>query len=318
MLVHIFGATDSPCFANFVVKGVARDNKERCNRAASESILKSFYADDLLKSVISTEEAVNLAKEISDVMRRGGFRLTNFISNDKDTMDSIPVAERAKSFQTASFDGDINERTLGVKGNVTKDVFTFDTVKVKEEDVTKRNILKTVASIFDPVGFVAPFLVTGKIFLQELWRLKIDWDDRITKSQYKQWEKWKGELVNLKGVTIPRCHHLSRYLAKDIQLHVFCDASDLAYGAVAYLRFKFELEKPRCSFVISKSRFTPIKTISLPRLELNAAVLGGRLYTMIIKEINLPIQNVLLWTDSTLVLQYLKNQRHRFKVYVAN
>ena len=122
----------------------------------------------------------------------------------------------------------------------------------------------------------------------------------------------------MKGVTIPRCHHPSRYLAKDIQLHVFCDASDLAHGAVAYLRFKFELEKPRCSFVILKSRLIPIKTISLSRLELNAAVLGGRLYTMIIKEINLSIQNVLLWTDSTLVLQYLKNQRHRFKVYVAN
>ena len=147
MLVHIFGAADSPCFTNFAVKCVARDNKERCNRIASESFLKSFYADDLLKSVIATEEAVNLAKEISDVMRRGGFSLTNFISNDKDTMDSIPVAERAKSFQTASFDGNISERTLGVKWNVTKDVFTFDTVKVKKEDVTKRNILKTVASM---------------------------------------------------------------------------------------------------------------------------------------------------------------------------
>ena len=69
---------------------------------------------------------------------------------------------------------------------------------------------------------------------------------------------------------------------------------------------------------MSKNRLAPIKTISLPRLELNAAVLGVRLYVMIIKKINLPIQNVIFWTDSTLVLQYLRNQRHRFKVYVAN
>ena len=235
MLVHIFGATDSPCCANFAVKCVARDNKERCSRVASESMLKSFYADNLPKSVITTEETVNLAKEIADVMQRGGFKLTEFISNDKDVMNSLPVAERAKSFQNASFNDNINERTLGVKWDVTKDVFTFDTVKVKEEDITKRNILKIVASIFDTVGFVAAFLVTGKIFLQELWRLKVDWDDSITKSQCKQCKRWKGELVNLKWVKIPRCHHPSRYLAKDIQLHVFCDASELAYGAVAYL-----------------------------------------------------------------------------------
>ena len=107
-------------------------------------------------------------------------------------------------------------------------------------------------------------------------------------------------------------------MAKDIQLHVFCAASELAYGALAYLKFGFELEKPHCSFVMSKNRLAPIKTISLPRLELNAAVLGVRLYPMIIKKINLPIQNVIFWTDSTLVLQYLRNQRHRFKVYVAN
>ena len=191
-------------------------------------------------------------------------------------------------------------------------------MKVKEEGVTKRNILKTVASIFDPVRFLAPFLVTGKIFLQELWRLKVDFDDRITKSRCKQWKKWKGELVNLKGVTIPRCYHPSGYLAKDIQLHVFWDASELAYGAVAYVKFEFELEKPPCSLVMSKSRLAPIKTISLLLLELNVAVLGVRLYTMIIKETNLPIQNVLFWIDSALVLQYLRNQRHRFKVYVTN
>ena len=128
---------------------------------------------------------------------------------------------------------------------------------------------------------------TVGIFLQELWRVKVDWNGKITKSQCKQWEKWKGELVNLKGVTIPRCHHPSGYLDKDIQLHVFCGTSELAYGAVAYLKFEFELEKPHCSIVMSKNRLAPIKTIPLPRLELNAAAVGVTLWTMIIKEINL-------------------------------
>ena len=111
--------------------------------------------------------------------------------------------------------------------------------------------------------------------------------------------------MNLKGVKIPRCHHPSGYLAKGIQLHVFCDALELAHDAVAYVKFEFELEKPHCYFSMSKSILAPIKTILLPLLELNAAVLGVRLYTMISKEVSFPIQNVLFWTDSTLVLQYL-------------
>ena len=92
-----------------ILQCVAREKKERCSRVANESVLKSFYADDLLKSVITTKEAVKLAKEIADVMRRGGSRLTKFISNDKDVMNSILVAERAKSFQTASINDIINE-----------------------------------------------------------------------------------------------------------------------------------------------------------------------------------------------------------------
>ena len=106
-------------------------------------------------------------------MRRGELRLKKFILNNKDVMNSIAVAERTKSFQTASFNENINERTLWVKWNVTKDVVTFDKVKVKEEDVTKRNILKTLASIFDPVGFVAPFLVIAKYFYRSCggWKL---------------------------------------------------------------------------------------------------------------------------------------------------
>ena len=197
-----------------------------------------------------------------------------------------------------------------------KDVFIFDTVKVKEENITKKKIRKAVESIFDLVRFVASFLVSEKIFLQELRRLKVDWDDRITKSQCKQWEKWKGKLV--KGAMIPRCHNPFGYLAKDIQLHVFCDTVESAYSAVVYLKFEFELKKPHCSFVMSKSRLASVKTILLPHLELNAAVLGVRIDTMIIKEINLPIQNLIFCTDSPLVLQYLRNQRHRLKVYVAN
>ena len=99
MLVHIFGAAGLRCCATFAVKCVARDNKEIYSRAASESILQSFYADDLLKLVITAKEAVNVAEEITDVMRRARFRLTKFISNNKNVMNSIPAAEISNHFK---------------------------------------------------------------------------------------------------------------------------------------------------------------------------------------------------------------------------
>ena len=103
----------------------------------------------------------------------------------------------------------------------------------------------------------------------------------------------------------------------DVQLHIFCDASELAYGSVAYLRFTMKEGDHICSFVMSKSRLEPIKKITLPRLELNAAVSGARLSHMLLHELDFPIERVQYWTDSTLALQYVKNSKHRLKVYCA-
>ena len=113
-------------------------------------------------------------------------------------------------------------------------------------------------------------------------------------------------------VKIARVHYPIGYAASDIELHVFCDASEKAYGAVAYLKFQFKKDKPHCSFVMAKNRLIPIKTVSLPRLELNVAVLGIRLYKSINKELDLPIYKTTFWRDSTLVLQYLRNETQRF------
>ena len=138
--------------------------------------------------------------------------------------------------------------------------------------------------------------------------MKIDWDTVLDDHVKIEWKKWLTELNNITKVEIARVHHPTGYKASDIELHIFCDASEKAYGAVAYLKFQFMKDKPHCSFVMAKNRLAPIKTISLPRLELNTAVLGIRLYKSIIKELDLPISQTMFWTDSTLVLQYLRNE----------
>ena len=133
MLVHIFGATDSPCCANFAVKTVARDNLEKYSAVTIETVLRSSYVDDLLNSVTSEQEAVSLIKEMVDLMKAGGFRLTKFISNNENVMKTIPETERAKSLQGTSFNSDIKERTLDVEWDVVKDSFIFESPSLKEK-----------------------------------------------------------------------------------------------------------------------------------------------------------------------------------------
>ena len=176
MLVHIFGATDSPCCANFTVKTVARDNLEKYSAMTIETVLRSFYVDSLLKLFRLEQEAVSLIKEMVDLMKAGVFRSTKFFSNNENVMKTIPEMERAKSLQGASLNNDIKKRTLGMKLDVVKDSFVFESLTFEREEVTKRAILEIVASIFDPLGFVSPFVLTAEIFLQELWRMKLDWD----------------------------------------------------------------------------------------------------------------------------------------------
>ena len=104
----------------------------------------------------------------------------------------------------------------------------------------------------------------------------------------------------------------------EIQLHIFCDASELAFGCVAYLRFSFKTGGHVCSFVMAKSRLAPIKVITLPKLEVDAANCGARLGHLLLHELDLPIQRVQYWSDSTLTLQYINNSSNKLKVFVAN
>lgn len=132
-------------------------------------------------------------KKKTDAIKTVGFRLTEFISNDTDVMNSMWKEKRTDLLQSPSiFNDKINEQTILVKWDVTKKVFTTDTVKTKKKDFTKKNKLKTVVSFFHPAGFVASFVLTRKIFLQELWRLTIHWVDMITEWQCKLDESGKG------------------------------------------------------------------------------------------------------------------------------
>ena len=233
-------------------------------------------------------------------------------------MESLPESERAASVKELVFEKTMVERALGLQWNVVFDQFGFKIV-VKEKSFTRRGILSTVCSIYDPLGFAAPFTFQAKLFLQDLCRKKLDWDDVISEDDQKQWKTWLHDLPQLEKVVINRCLKPAHFgKITSCQIHNFSDALQVGYGAVTYLRLADHQGNVSCSFVMGKARLAPLKSITVPRMELSAAVLATRLDKITREELSLPVDQSFFWTDSTCVLRYIENDTKRFQTFVAN
>ena len=316
MLVHPFGAKDSLTCAIHALNQTARDNVNDFSPLAIETVLKSFYVDDLLKSVHDEEVAIVLANELIELLKRGTFRLTKWVSNSSAVLKSIPPSEVATNMLVELDSGNL-ERPLGALWDVQKDIFTFR-FTAREFVNSKRGVLQVTSSIFDPLGAILPFITDAKILFQELWRLELDWDDELPGDHLKQWKIWIKNAENISCVQIPRCYMSLSNQVSEIQLHVFCDASESAYGTVAYIRYSFKGGGHKCALVMAKSKLAPIKTVMIGRLELCSGLIGVRLSKMILHELDIPIERTFYWLDSTLALQYIQNTNNRYKIFVAN
>ena len=206
MTVHLFGATLSPGCANFALKSTANDYENEFGPAAAKFLRNDFYVHDGLKSVPSVNEPVELVANVKQMCSKGGFRLHKFVSNRKEVIRRIPESDRADGVKALDLDLDSLplERALGVQWCVETDCFQFAIV-LQDKPCTRRGILSTVSSIFDPLGFVAPLLLEGKSILQELCRLDVGWDDPIPEDVKVRWTKWGAELLQLRSISIPRC-----------------------------------------------------------------------------------------------------------------
>ena len=320
MLVHLFGGASSPSCANYALKKTAEDNKEDFDAITVETVKKNFYVDDCLRSVPTDAVAVPLVGQLRELLSKGGFRLTKWISNSKKVIDSVPETERAPAVKNLDFaeNAPLTERALGVQWNVHADTFGFKIVN-KEKPATRRGILSIICSIYDPLGFVSPCILPAKAIQQDLCLKGLGWDDPIPESNRQQWQAWLSDLPKLEQFEIPRCFKPSDFTdVKCCELHHFSDASSQGYGAVSYLRQINANGNVHCSLIMAKSRLAPLKAVTIPRMELSAAVLATRLDRMIKQEVTIPIDSSTFWTDSTCVLRYIENKDKRFQTFVAN
>ena len=320
MQVAIFGARSSPASANFVLQKTITDHADEVDLQpeTTETLHNSFYMDDFLRSERTVTDAKVVRKGVTELLAKGGFRLVKWTSNSREVLESIPREEQAHpelDFYGSQLPA---EGALGVVWDAERDSLSFRFRDI-ETPATKRGVLRNTASIFDPLGIAAPFLIMAKILMQKLWMLQLEWDDDLKGEERLQWEMWLQELPNLRKVCIDRCLLPNGEQTEQKQVHVFCDASTNAFGAVAYLRATSSDRTHHTSFIMSKTRVAPVKQLSIVRLELQAAVLAVRLVDALLREIpSLAQAKVTYWGDSKVVLGYINNESRRFNTFVAN
>ncbi|XP_062713078.1 uncharacterized protein LOC134290086 [Aedes albopictus] len=325
MDVVIFGASCSPCLAQHVKNTNAKDFEETFPEAAA-AIINCTYVDDFLDSRDTVDETVRIVKEVRLIFDKAGFEIRNWQSNSDEVLRRVGVDsnDTARCFSVEK--STVAERVLGMTWDPKDDMFEFETQF--REDLhpllsgsivpTKRQVLRVVMSHFDPIGIVATYTVHGKILIQDVWRSGVSWDDPVTTDVFESWQRWVRLAPHLRQVRIPRCYfpnyHPDSY--DSLELHIFVDASLMAYCAAAYFRISDE-GSPRCALVAAKTKVTPLKPQSVPRNELCAAVIGVRLLRSIQENHSIPVQKRYMWTDSTTVLAWLRADPRKFRQFVA-
>ena len=196
---------------------------------------------------------------------------------------------------------------LGINWNTSTDKLSLAPKQLIPADTTlvmKREILQDSSKIFDPIGLTAPITIRAKLLLQRLWQMQIHWDEPVEKEVAKEWQAIVTDIQKLPNFPIARRYFTTTFTTSHMELHVFADASTKAYGAVAFLCRKQEI-----SFVMAKSRVAPLKALTLPKLELMAALVATRLSNFIIHSLTLQQPSIYLWTDGQIVLHWIQSTK---------
>ncbi|XP_065354596.1 uncharacterized protein LOC135949062 [Calliphora vicina] len=262
---------------------------------------------------------IQLSQNVKHIHAEGGFEMRNWISNSKGVLNALN-SNLSQSNKCISDPDSQYEKVLGLWWLPESDEFTFihkfkDEIFEKSTYPTKRQLLRILMTIFDPLGLLGFLIVEAKIILQDVWRSGTSWDEPIHDNERKAWWQWIQKLKNINKIKIPRCFALVSQSDRN-ELHIFVDASTQAYAALAYIKASVG-DDTCCSLIASKTRVAPLKPISVPRMELMSAILGLRLAKFIQTEISVVIKRRYFWTDSKDVLYWIRSDARKFQQFVA-
>ena len=314
MVGHVMGGVWSSASSTFAIRQAVVDRKS--HPKVVNVINNSLYVDDALHSEEKEEDAELTAHGCYTDLKKNHFNFCKYVSTHPSTLRRIPRELHGDAMRV--IEGDPECKALGLRWNIEKDFFYYVRDKLTDfTDMTMRKLLSQVATLYDPIGLIQPIILIGKLIFQRVTRLKIGWDDLLPPSELNAWRRWFKGLENIHQLHFPRCLVGTLYVGARKELHTFCDASELAYGTATYLRAVPDHGDIKVILIMGKGRVSPNKALTIPRLELQAALTGIKQEKVIRRETNIETVQRYFWTDSIIVLHYLKNPALRLKTFVA-
>ena len=319
---HVFGKVCSPTCALYATQRNANDHRSKMPRAA-ETVCKSTLVDDSLDSVPTEEEAYQVIVDLVKMHEPIGLTIAKFATNSINVAKQLPEYVR-KSESMKMFElygpkemeyapGTIRKmptvRALGQYHNMILDTFGYESHEAPKIIWTKTSCLSQMMRVYDPLGFAIPVMLETKLFMQDLWKREAVWTDVLTDQERERWMLWLKNLPLLKKLEYKRT--LMPGLPdnfESVQLHIFSDASALAFASVAYIRISYKDNRPvYTNFVSAKNNISPVKVKrTIPKLELMSIEQGARLAKKVTGALDIKPENVTLWSDSKTALQWLR------------
>lgn len=281
---------------------------------ASQVALHDFYVDDAASGGSTVSAVIETVKQLNAMCNKANFPLRKYSSNSMEVLQNIP-AELRETSSEVEMDSNNQVKTLGIIWQPKNDCYKF-TINLPRSSAqcTKRSILSEVSMIFDPIGWLSPVIICGKLLIQELWKAKLDWNDPVPDNIQEKWIALKESFKVIEKLSIPRC--ILPGAPTSTVLVGFSDASSYAYSACVYTVCFYNGQEPFSTLVTSKTKVAPINSLTIPRLELNAAVLLASLMSSVIRAVKHNFTELRCYTDSTIVLAWINSSSLRWKTYV--
>jgi len=275
----------------------------------ARKLKRNIYVDNLITGTDSKSEAMSLYTNSKSLFSKAAMNLREWLSNDQDVNKFLSPEDRSNSNK---------QKVLGHSWNIEADCISVTSaIKEMTNAETKRTVLQTVASLYDPLGLFSPVILRGKQLIQNLWKKKIDWDQEIDEGDQREWSQIKKDLSQIQKEEIKRCVTLPKSKEEiTTNLVCFCDASEKAYACCIYLHQQTQ-SASKVELIFSKSRLAPVKELTIPKLEILAVLIGVRCVQFIKNQMDIPLNNTYLYTDSKCVLHWIFSSKD-LPIFIKN